>query len=75
MTTHQIQPEWHVKIKLRGRNISITRLVKQSTLDTRRDVDDVKSVYMQAWKLGCKGVTIYRMGVRGSSFISKSENQ
>jgi ribonucleoside-diphosphate reductase alpha chain len=40
-------------------------------------VDDVKETYMMAWKMGCKGVTIYRDGSKGDQVLSvgHSDNQ
>jgi ribonucleoside-diphosphate reductase alpha chain len=37
------------------------------------DVDTVKNIYMEGWKSGCKGVTIYRDGCRSGVLVANSE--
>jgi ribonucleoside-diphosphate reductase alpha chain len=33
-------------------------------------IDDVESAYMMAWKMGCKGITIYRDGSKDVQILS-----
>jgi len=44
-----------------------------STVNLPEDatVDDVKAIYMEAWKSGCKGITVYREGSRSGVLIRK----
>ncbi len=73
VTTHQIQPEWHVKIQAAWQKYFDNSISKTVNFGHEATVDDVKSVYMQAWKLGCKGVTIYRDGSKGDQVLSVSQ--
>jgi len=72
VTTHQIEPEWHVKIQAAWQKYFDNSISKTVNFGHDATIDDVKTVYMQAWKLGCKGVTIYRDGSKGDQVLSTS---
>ncbi len=62
------QPEidWMEKVNMQGR---VQKWVDHSisvTINLPSDVteDTVNKLYMQAWKAGCKGCTVYRDGSR-----------
>ena len=48
-----------------------------STINLPKDVsiETVKSIYMYAWELGLKGITIYRDGCRDGVLISDTQNK
>lgn len=73
VTTHQIEPEWHVKIQGAWQKYFDNSISKTVNFGHDATIDDVKTVYMQAWKLGCKGVTIYRDGSKGDQVLSTSQ--
>jgi ribonucleoside-diphosphate reductase alpha chain len=74
VTTHQIEPEWHVKIQAAWQKYFDNSISKTVNFGHDATIDDVKTVYMQAWKLGCKGVTIYRDGSKGDQVLSASQS-
>src|SRR5574344_2478590 len=73
--------DWLMKVKMQG---SIQKWVDHSisvTINLPNDVDEdlVNRLYVEAWKSGCKGCTVYRDGSRSGVLISaksdkKSEN-
>ncbi len=48
-----------------------------STVNMPREATeaDVSNIYMQAWKMGCKGITVYREGSREGVLISAEETK
>ena len=61
-TTHTIAPEWHVKIQAAWQKWIDNSVSKTINFSHDAAVDDVKAAYMLGWKLGLKGITIYRDG-------------
>jgi ribonucleoside-diphosphate reductase alpha chain len=74
VTTHQIAPEWHVKIQAAWQKYFDNSISKTVNFGHDATVEDVKNTYKLAWKLGCKGVTIYRDGSKGDQVLSVSQS-
>ena len=67
--------DWLMKVKMQG---AIQKWVDHSisvTVNLPNDVDEalVNRLYVEAWKSGCKGCTIYRDGSRSGVMISVSK--
>jgi ribonucleoside-diphosphate reductase alpha chain len=63
-TAHQITPDWHLKIQAQWQKWCDGSISKTINMPNESSVDDIKKIYMLAWKLGCKGITIFRDGCK-----------
>ena len=59
-TSHQVSPEWHVKVLAQWQKWVDGGVSKTVNMPKTCSVQDVRNVYLQAWKSGCKGITVYR---------------
>ncbi|MDR7534728.1 MAG: adenosylcobalamin-dependent ribonucleoside-diphosphate reductase, partial [Armatimonadota bacterium] len=70
VTAHQIRPEGRVRMQA-----TIQRHIDHSissTVNLAHDTspEEVERIYVLAWKLGCKGITVYREGSREGILIT-----
>jgi ribonucleoside-diphosphate reductase alpha chain len=59
---HDIEPIWHLKIQAQWQKWCDGSISKTINLPYEASVDDIKEIYLNAWKMGCKGITIFRDG-------------
>jgi len=65
-TAHQVAPEWHLKVQARWQHYIDNGVSKTINLPHDATIEDIKDIYITAWKMGCKGITIFRDGCLGS---------
>jgi ribonucleoside-diphosphate reductase alpha chain len=72
VTSHQIKPEMRVRMQAAIQKHIDTAI--SSTVNLPQDIstEEVEKIYFLAWKLGCKGITIYREGSREGILETKN---
>ena len=70
-TSLEIAPEWHVAMQAAFQKYVDNAVSKTVNLRNSASIDDVDKVYMLAYRLKCKGVTIYRDKSKSEQVINQ----
>lgn len=69
--------DWLAKVRMQG---AVQKWVDHSisvTVNVPSDVDEklISNIYTEAWKSGCKGMTVYRDGCRSGVLVAKEDKK
>ncbi|MFH0768064.1 MAG: vitamin B12-dependent ribonucleotide reductase [Chloroflexota bacterium] len=75
VTAHEISPEWHVRMQVAFQKSTNNAVSKTVNFPHEATIEDIDKVYMMAYDMGLKGITIYRDRSRETQVLMTGEER